>query len=80
MKSAGETVVREVETAKKEAKKQTIEGSIRDHLRGFSRTIPSFLMAYGDESTTLATFDQIIPADVFHEVTSVDRRAVPAAA
>lgn len=71
VKSAGETVVREVETAKKESKKQTIEGSIRDHLRGFSRTIPSFLMAYGDESTTLATFDQIIPAEVFKEVTSV---------
>ncbi|MGO5413939.1 DEAD/DEAH box helicase family protein [Slackia isoflavoniconvertens] len=71
VKSAGETVVREVETAKREAKKQTLEGSIRDRLRGFSRTIPSFLMAYGDESTTLASFDQIIPADVFEEVTSV---------
>ena len=71
VKSAGETVVREVETAKTENKKQTIEGSIRDHLRGFSRTIPSFLMAYGDEDTTLAHFDQIIPADVFFEVTSV---------
>lgn len=71
VKSAGETVVREVETAKRENKKQTIEGSIRDHLRGFSRTIPSFLMAYGDEDTTLAHFDQIIPADVFFEVTSV---------
>ena len=71
VKSAGETVVREVETAKREGKKQTIEGSIRDHLRGFSRTIPSFLMAYGDEETTLAKFDQIIPADVFLEVTSV---------
>lgn len=71
VKSAGETVVREVETAKRENKKQTIEGSIRDHLRGFSRTIPSFLMAYGDEDTTLALFDQIIPADVFFEVTSV---------
>ena len=71
VKSAGETVVREVETAKRENKKQTIEGSIRDHLRGFSRTIPSFLMAYGDEDTTLAHFDQIIPADVFLEVTSV---------
>ena len=71
VKSAGETVVREVETAKKEAKKQTIESGIRDHLRGFSRTIPSFLMAYGDGGTTLATFDQIIPADVFKEVTSV---------
>ena len=71
LKNAGETVVREVETAKREAKKQTLEGKIRDHLRGFSRTIPSFLMAYGDEETTLATFDQIIPADVFKEVTSV---------
>ncbi len=71
VKSAGETVVREVETAKRENKKQTIEGSIRDHLRGFSRTIPSFLMAYGDEDTTLAHFNQIIPEDVFFEVTSV---------
>lgn len=71
VKSAGETVVREVETAKRESKKQTIESSIRDHLRGFSRTIPSFLMAYGDENTTLAKFDQTIPADVFLEVTSV---------
>lgn len=71
VKKAGETVVREVETAKRESKKQTIEGGIRDHLRGFSRTIPSFLMAYGDEETTLAKFDQIIPADVFQEVTSV---------
>lgn len=71
VKSAGETIVREVETAKKEAKKQTLEDSIRDHLRGFSRTIPSFLMAYGDENTTLAKFDKIIPADVFHEVTSI---------
>ena len=71
VKDAGETVVREVETAKREAQKETLESSIRDHLRGFSRTIPSFLMAYGDEKTTLAEFDKIIPADVFLEVTSV---------
>lgn len=71
IKSAGETVVREVETAQKEAKKKSIEGGIHDHLRGFSRTIPSFLMAYGDEHTTLENFDTIIPADVFKEVTSV---------
>lgn len=72
---AGETVVREVETAKREAKKADIEGGIRDHLRGFSRTIPSFLMAYGDDTPgrepTLATFDAIIPAEVFREVTSI---------
>lgn len=71
VKSAGETVVREVETAKKEATKQTIEGGVRDHLRGFSRTIPSFLMAYGDAGTTLEKFDEIIPEDVFLEVTSI---------
>ena len=41
---AGETVVREVETAKKEDEKQGIEDKVRAHLRGFSRTIPSFLM------------------------------------
>lgn len=71
VRSAGETVVREVETAKREAKMQTLEGGVRDHLRGFSRTIPSFLMAYGNEETTLANFDRAIPSDVFLEVTSI---------
>ncbi len=71
VRSAGETVVREVETAKKEDEKQGIEDKVRAHLRGFSRTIPSFLMAYGEEGTTLANFDAVIPADVFHDVTSI---------
>ena len=51
--------------------KETIEEAVRDHLRGFARTIPSFLMAYGDENTTLSTFDIIIPDAVFVEVTSI---------
>lgn len=71
VKDAGETVVRDVETEKKEKTKRTIEDSIKDHLRGFSRTIPSFLMAYGDDNTTLETFDQIIPDQVFIDVTSI---------
>ena len=71
VKSAGEDVVRTVETQKKEQQKKGIEDSIKDHLRGFSRTIPSFLMAYGDDSVTLATFDKIIPDEVFIEVTSI---------
>lgn len=71
IQSAGETVVREIETAKKEAQKNSIENGIRDHLRGFSRTIPSFLMAYGDENTTLESFDSIIPDRVFKDVTSI---------
>lgn len=72
VRSAGEEVIRQVETDKNEAKKRTIEDSIRDHLRGFSRTIPSFLMAYGSEGQiTLENFDIIIPDNVFREVTSI---------
>lgn len=71
LQSSSETVVRTVETAKKEKEKQSIEDAIRDHLRGFSRTVPSFLMAYGDENTTLENFDNIIPDEVFKEVTSI---------
>lgn len=71
VQSAGETVVREIETAKKEDEKQGIEDKVRAHLRGFSRTIPSFLMAYGEEGTTLANFDTVIPADVFRDATSI---------
>lgn len=66
VKLAGEDVVRTVETQKKEQQKKGIEDSVKDHLRGFSRTIPSFLMAYGDDGVTLATFDRIIPDDVFY--------------
>lgn len=66
-----EDVVKEVETKKRERVKGSIEDAVRDHLRGFARTIPSFLMAYGDENTTLETFDEIIPDEVFVEVTSI---------
>ena len=66
-----EEVVKTVETKKREHTKETIEEAVRDHLRGFARTIPSFLMAYGDENTSLDTFDKIIPDQVFVEVTSI---------
>lgn len=69
VKKAAETIVETVETEKLNAQKDSIEGSVRDHLRGFSRTIPAFLMAYGDESTTLENFDTLVPEDVFWEVT-----------
>lgn len=71
VQEAGKTVARTVETEKKEKESEAIQGTIRDHLRGFSRTIPSFLMAYGDDFTTLANFDKIVPADTFEEVTSI---------
>ena len=69
VKKAAETIVETVETEKLNNEKDSIEGSVRDHLRGFSRTIPAFLMAYGDENTTLENFDSLVPADVFWEVT-----------
>ncbi|MBQ9266952.1 MAG: DEAD/DEAH box helicase family protein [Clostridia bacterium] len=63
--------VKKIETKIKEKEKSEIENGIRDHLRGFSRTIPSFLMAYGDDTVTLATFDETVPENVFKEVTSI---------
>ncbi len=68
---AGEETVLAIETSKKEQEKKNLQNSIKDHLRGFSRTIPSFLMAYGDENVTLENFDEIIPDNVFLEVTSI---------
>ncbi len=69
VKKAAETIVETVETEKLNAQKDSIESGVRDHLRGFSRTIPAFLMAYGDETTTLANFDKLVPEEVFWEVT-----------
>lgn len=71
VKTSGSTIVEAIETEKKNKEKSSIESSIRDHLRGFSRTIPSFLMGYGDENTTLENFDTIIPDEVFKDVTSI---------
>lgn len=71
VEESAQTVVNTVETSKKEKEKSTVEERIRDHLRGFTRTIPSFLMAYGDDKVTLDTFDTVIPDEVFKEVTSI---------
>ncbi|MCI6927978.1 MAG: DEAD/DEAH box helicase family protein [Ruminococcus sp.] len=71
VQSSGKEVVETIETHNREEAKKGIETSVKDHLRGFSRTIPSFLMAYGTDEVTLANFDKIIPDDVFKEVTSI---------
>ena len=47
------------------------EEKIRGHLRGFARTIPSFLMAYGDTNLTLENFDTYVDEEVFLEVTGI---------
>ncbi|MDY6355787.1 MAG: DEAD/DEAH box helicase family protein [Catonella sp.] len=64
-------VIEQVETYKAEEEKRDVEDSVRAHLSGFSRTIPSFIMAYGDENLTLANFDDYTDDDVFLEVTGI---------
>ncbi|MEG1751947.1 MAG: DEAD/DEAH box helicase family protein [Clostridia bacterium] len=68
---AGKTIVETVETDIKENQKNTLMDNVRDHLRGFSRTIPSFIMGYGSNEATLENFDSIIPDEVFKDVTSI---------
>lgn len=51
--------------------KKEVEDKVRSHLRGFTRTIPSFLMAYGQNNTTLQSFDKDIKENVFEEVTGI---------
>lgn len=68
-----------VEEKKEQRRATDIMDDIRDRLRGFSRTIPSFIMAYSGEKTaedkpvdiTLANFDEIVPDEVFKQVTSI---------
>ena len=72
VEDAGNCIVEKVETDRKEKTKKEVSEGIRNHLRGFSRTIPSFLMAYGSEADiTLANIDTIVPPDVFKEVASI---------
>jgi len=70
-------VVEELERAQETQKKEGVEKDIRAHLRGFARTIPSFIMAYsemahgGGKDLRLANFDDYTPDDVFAEVTGI---------
>ena len=64
-------LVEQLEKAQAEQEKRSVEEEVRAHLRGFSRTIPSFIMAYGDGHLTLANFDDYTEDDVFLEVTGI---------
>lgn len=50
-------------------------GVMRAKLRGFLRTIPMMLVAYGDETTTLDNFDDLIDEDLFKETTGLSKHA-----
>lgn len=68
-------VIEKIETHKAEKEKKSIEDDVRSHLRGFARTIPSFIMAYGDSELTLANFDDYTEDDVFLEVTGISEES-----
>ena len=75
VESTMDSIVPEVvtrEETKKEQKRanQTMDDA-RSHLRGFARTIPMFLMAYGDRGLRLSNFDDYTPDDVFEEITGI---------
>lgn len=71
VETASQEMVKKVEESKQESKKRDMEDFVKSHLRGFTRTIPSFLMAYGSGITKLQNFDLIIPDNVFKEVTGI---------
>ncbi|WP_141339268.1 DEAD/DEAH box helicase [Ornithinimicrobium kibberense] len=65
-----EVVIREETRTEQKRANQTMDDA-RSHLRGFARTIPMFLMAYGHRDLRLANFDDYTPADVFEEITGI---------
>lgn len=65
-----EVVTRE-ETKKGQKQADKAMDDARSHLRGFARTIPMFLMAYGDGSIRLSNLDDYTPDDVFEEITGI---------
>lgn len=67
---ATEIVTRE-ETKKEQTRADQTMDDARSHLRGFARTIPMFLMAYGTRDTCLANFDDYTPDHVFEEITGI---------
>lgn len=64
-------VVTREETKKVQKQADKSMDDARSHLRGFARTIPMFLMAYGDRDIRLANFDDYTPDDVFEEITGI---------
>ena len=78
LEESQKAMVQQLETQKEQKKARAIEEDVRAHLRGFSRTIPSFIMAYSEQEGTeggrnlkLSNFDDYTPDDVFQDVTGI---------
>jgi superfamily II DNA or RNA helicase len=66
-----QAIVRDQEQKQEQKKVNTAMEEVRSRLRGFARTIPSFIMAYGDRNLLLANFDGYTPDEVFEELTGI---------
>ena len=71
--SIPELIAASLEKRADERKRRDAEEILRGHLRGFARTIPSFLMAYGDDGFTLATMDSYVDDATFEELTGITK-------
>ncbi len=69
--AVGPAVIEREETKKEQKRANQAMDEVRDRLRGFARTIPMFLMAYGQPEITLDTFDDYTPDAVFEEITGI---------
>lgn len=65
--------VTDIETRTQEkVNKKAEEDFAFPKLRAFSRSIPAFLMAYGTRDTTCDKFGDIIPKNIFKEMTGIE--------
>ena len=78
MKKVLTQIPSELEETLEEAEKKHIEKMASKEatarLKGFARTIPAFLMAYGNKDTDLESFSKIVPENEFEEVTTINYR------
>ena len=63
--------VKVIEEEKTQKDKDDLVAKAHQKLRDFSRTIPSFLMAYGDDDFSLENMETYVPESVFEEVTGI---------
>lgn len=73
LKETESDIVAKVETNIKEKQKAAFEDEVRDKLRGFARSISSFIMCsgFGNNLITLKNFDKIVSEEEFKELTGI---------
>ena len=65
--------IKEAETKNQEKANKKAENDFAfPKLKAFARSIPSFLMAYGDKNTTCDQFGKIIKPETFKEMTGIE--------